>query len=232
MILVLAGTSEGRKAAAALEKEGLPLIASTATEYGGELLRREFKGDITSRQLDLGAMLELIINKNITRLIDATHPYATEVTATAVEACRLSGISYERLERAASDPEELAGVIEAGSIEEAARLALAYKGNIFLTTGSSKLEQYTAIIDPSRLIVRILPVIASLEKCLSLKIPPANIIAMQGPFDEETNRALFRRYKAAAVITKESGPTGGTVEKIKAAHSLALPVILLTRPKP
>ncbi len=232
MILVLAGTSEGRKAAAALEKEGLQVIASTATDYGGELLRREFKGDITSRRLDLGAMLELIIDKNITRLVDATHPYATEVTATAIEACRLSGISYERLERAASDPEDLTGVIEAVSIEEAATLAASYSGNIFLTTGSSRLEQYTAIIDPFRLIVRILPVIASLEKCLSLKIPPANIIAMQGPFDEETNRALFKRYKAAAVITKESGPTGGTAEKIKAAHNLALPVILLTRPKP
>jgi len=232
MILVLAGTSEGRKIAAALEKEGLPVIASTATDYGGELLRRDFKGEITSRRLDLGAMLELIVSKSITRLVDATHPYATEVTATAIEACRLSGISYERLERAASDPEALTGVIEVGSIEEAATLAASYNGNIILTTGSSKLEEYTSIIDPCRLVVRILPVTASLEKCLSLKIPPANIIAMQGPFDEETNRALFRRYNPAVVITKESGPTGGTAEKVKAAHSLNIPVILLTRPKP
>jgi len=232
MILVLAGTSEGRKAAAALEKEGLPVIASTATDYGRELLRLDFKGEIISRRLDLEAMQKLIIEKGITRLLDATHPYATVATATAVEACRLSGISYERLERAASEPEALTGVIEAGSIEEAATTAASYSGSIFLTTGSSRLEHYTAIIDPSRLVVRILPVAASLEKCLSLKIPPANIIAMQGPFDEETNRALFKRYKAAAVITKESGPTGGTAEKIKAAHSLNIPVILLTRPKP
>jgi len=232
MILVLAGTSEGRKAAAALEKEGLPVIASTATDYGRELLRLDFKGEIISRRLDLEAMQKLIIDKGITRLLDATHPYATVATATAVEACRLSGISYERLERAASEPEALTGVIEAGSIEEAATTAASYSGSIFLTTGSSRLEHYTAFIDPSRLVVRILPVAASLEKCLSLKIPPANIIAMQGPFDEETNRALFKRYKAAAVITKESGPTGGTAEKIKAAHSLNIPVILLTRPKP
>jgi precorrin-6A/cobalt-precorrin-6A reductase len=230
MILVLAGTSEGRKAAAALEKEGLPVIASTATDYGGELLRRDFKGEITSRRLDLGAMLELIVSKSITRLVDATHPYATEVTATAIEACRLSGISYERVERTASDPESLTGVIEAGSIEEAATLAASYSGNIFLTTGSSKLEEYTSIIDPWRLVVRILPVIASLEKCLSLNIPPANIIAMQGPFDEETNRALFKRYKAEVVVTKESGSTGGTAEKIKAAQVLGLPVILINRP--
>ncbi|MDW7729916.1 MAG: precorrin-6A reductase [Bacillota bacterium] len=231
MILVLAGTSEGRQAASTLERNGLAVIASTATTYGGELLRQEFRGEITARPLDLEAMLTLIKKKRISSVLDATHPYATEVTATAVEACRQAGIPYERMERAASDPETLEGVIEAGSIEEAAKLASAYSGNIFLTTGSSKLAQYTAVIDPSRLVVRILPVIASLEKCLAQQIPPANIIAMHGPFSEELNRTLFTRYEAAAIITKESGHTGGTFEKIKAAHFLNIPVILLARPK-
>ena len=53
---------------------------------------------------------------------------------------------------------------------------------------------------------------------------------MQGPFDEETNRLLFKRYNAALVIAKESGPTGGTADKIRAARNLNIPIILIDHP--
>ena len=230
MILVLAGTSEGREAAAALEKEGHKVMAATATAYGGELLRKDFQGEISTKPLDRGAMTELIDQQGITKIVDATHPFAEEVSKNAREACRQAGIEYERLEREGSDLETGKGVISARDTEEAVQIASGHKGNIFLTVGSSKLEHYTRSLDSERLIVRILPVKASLEKCLDLGIPPKNIIAMQGPFDEEINRLLFRRYRAGLVITKDSGPTGGVAEKINAARALDIPVILISRP--
>ena len=230
MILVLAGTSEGRSAAVALERENHPVIAATATGYGGELLRAEFKGEISTRPLNLEEMIELITARQVSRVIDATHPFAVEVSANAREACRRSGIVYERLEREVTKIEETSGVINATDIEEAVTIAATYEGVIFLTVGSSKLEEYTAALGTERLVVRILPVEASLNKCLDLGISPKNIIAMQGPFDEETNRLLFKRYHAALIITKESGPTGGTADKIRAARNLNIPIILIDRP--
>ena len=231
MILVLAGTSEGRQAAIDLEKEGLKVMAATATTYGGELLQKDFQGEISTRPLDLEAMMELINLKGVIKVIDATHPFAEEVSKNAREACRLAGIEYERLEREGSDIKTGGGVLFARDTEEAVQLASGYKGNIFLTVGSSKLEYYTRSLDPDRLIVRILPVKASLEKCLDLGIPPKNIIAMQGPFDEEINKLLFRRYQAVLIITKDSGPAGGVAEKITAARALNIPVILISRPQ-
>ena len=231
MILVLAGTSEGRQAAIDLEKEGLKVMAATATTYGGELLQKDFQGEISTRPLDLEAMMELINLKGVIKVIDATHPFAEEVSKNAREACRLAGIEYERLEREGSDIKTGGGVLFARDTEEAVQLASGYKGNIFLTVGSSKLEHYTRSLDPDRLIVRILPVKASLEKCLDLGIPPKNIIAMQGPFDEEINKLLFRRYQAVLIITKDSGPAGGVAEKITAARALNIPVILISRPQ-
>ncbi len=230
MILVLAGTSEGRQATLALEKEGSEVMAATATAYGGELLEKDFHGEISTRPLDLEAMTELIRRRGIRKIVDATHPFAEEVSNNAREACRLTGIEYERLEREVSNVETVRGVIKARDVEEAVQLASGHPGSIFLTVGSSKLEHYTRSLNPERLIVRILPVLSSLEKCLELDIPPKNIIAMQGPFDQEINKLLFQRYEAALIISKDSGPAGGTAEKISAAQSLSIPIILISRP--
>ena len=234
MILVLAGTSEGRETAVSLEKEGKAVMASTATVYGGELLAKEFQGDITTRPLNPAEMLQLIKDKQISKVVDATHPFAVQVSRNAREACRQSGTLYERLERNTEMVPEGEGVIRARDLEEAVQLAAGAagtEGNVFITTGSSKLEQYTAVLDPENLVARILPVRDSLDKCLSLGISPKNIIAMQGPFDEQLNRLLFRRYNAKLVITKESGSTGGTIHKINAAAALRIPVILISRPQ-
>ena len=230
MILVLAGTSEGRLAAASLEKEGFEVIASTATAYGGELLAKDFHGEITARPLSFAEMVSLITDKKIDKVIDATHPFAVEVSNNVREACRLKGVTYERLERDEEIFAEEEGLFRARDVEEAVQLAADVEGSIFLTTGSSKLESYTAGLDAERLVVRILPVKESLEKCLSLGISPRNIIAMQGPFDEELNRCLFKHYRASLVITKDSGRAGGTREKIDAARGLGIPVILISRP--
>ncbi len=231
MILVLAGTSEGRQSAIDLEKESRKVMAATATAYGGELLEKDFQGEISTRPLGLEAMTELINRKDVIKVIDATHPFAEEVSKNAREACRLAGIEYERLEREGSHVEAGGGVIAARDMEEAVQIASGHAGNIFLTVGSSKLEHYTRSLDPEKLIVRILPVKASLEKCLKLGIPPKNIIAMQGPFDEEINKLLFRGYQAGLVITKDSGTAGGVAEKITAARALNIPVILIARPQ-
>ncbi len=234
MILVLAGTSEGRLAAASLEKEGLEVIASTATTYGGELLAKDFKGEITARPLSFAEMVQLITDKKIDKVIDATHPFAVEVSNNIREACRIKSVTYERLEREGEEFSEDEGIVKARDVEEAVQLAAEreskIRGTIFLATGSSKLEYYIASLNPEKLVVRILPVKKSLEKCLELGISPQNIIAMQGPFNEEINRCLFKRYGVALVITKDSGPAGGVKEKIDAAKGLDIPVILIERP--
>ena len=237
MILVLAGTTEGRKIAAALEKEGHRVIASTATAYGGELLGRTFGGEIISRPLNSTELLRLIKTKKINRVIDATHPYALEISSNARQACLKATVPYERIERATvsnldADNEM---IIEVDSFEAAAELASTFTendGKIFLAIGSNKLHCFSARIDPYRLVARILPVPDSIAKCLALNIQPANIIAMQGPFDEELNKLLLCRYNTLVLVTKESGMAGGTAEKISAAQSLSIPIILITRPKP
>ena len=53
---------------------------------------------------------------------------------------------------------------------------------------------------------------------------------MQGTFSKEFNISLMKEYSVSAIITKESGESGGAEEKINAALELNIPVILVTRP--
>lgn len=230
MILVLAGTTEGRETVAAQEIAGEQVIATTATEYGGELLRKTFKGEIISRPLESSELEKLIRERAIKKVVDATHPYAEQISINARRACLSTKVPYERIERDLVRYAEDEHIIEVGGYNEAVEAAVSYAGTIFLTIGSNKVQLFSESIDPSRLVVRILPLRESLDKCLSHGILPANIIAMQGPFNEEINRILFRRYKAVVVVSKESGSAGGTEEKIKAASALKIPLILINRP--
>ena len=60
---------------------------------------------------------------------------------------------------------------------------------------------------------------------------PKEIVALQGPFSEELNIALYRQYGADVVVTKNSGEIGGTDTKLTAARKLGLPVVMIDRPK-
>jgi precorrin-6A/cobalt-precorrin-6A reductase len=230
MILVLAGTGEGRLTARLLEEAGYEVLATAATGYGGRLLRESIKGKISSRPLDLDLMMEMIAMEKVSLLIDATHPFAVEASSNACQACRQQGIPYLRLERKSCSKELGGGVIWARDIKEAAEKAKKSTGVIFLTTGSTHLRKYVSLLGAKRLVVRVLPLPESLQTCLELGIAPQNIIAMQGPLGVELNRAMFRQYRAAVMVTKESGVAGGTKEKVEAARGLGIPAIVIARP--
>jgi len=86
-------------------------------------------------------------------------------------------------------------------------------------------------INPSVLFARVLPSLDSIQKCLDLGLKQENIIAMQGTFSKNFNKALMEEYNISLIITKESGETGGTPSKINAALELGINIVLVTRPK-
>ena len=73
--------------------------------------------------------------------------------------------------------------------------------------------------------------IFSITKTQDTGVPAANIVAMQGTYSKEFNMAIMKEYNIKAIITKESGESGGAENKINAALELGIPVVLITRPK-
>jgi len=231
-VIVMAGTEDARRIISRLS--GMPWVEVTATattEHGSDLAEKSGASRTVTGALDSDGLRELMADLDACILIDATHPFAAQATANALRACRETGTFYVRFERPEVIPD---GVIRVGSFREAGEVASSLIGDgevVMHLAGVSTLGDVLRSLEPERVAVRVLPSTSSIEKCLQLGVPASHIIAMQGRFSAEMNLAILREYCAGAVITKESGETGGLPEKVEAASELGIPVILVERPE-
>lgn len=218
---VFAGTTEGRLICEYLSQKNLGCTAFAATPLGAELLPKNT--DVRCGRLDRNGIESSI--KGFDMVIDATHPYAKEVTENIKAACDALGVKYIRLLR---DEEVSKNALYFGNIDEAAEYLSDKEGSIFVSTGSKEAQKYTAIPDyEDRVTVRVLDTGEPEEKCRSLGFK--NIISARGPFSCEDNIKHFKgcRY----LVTKSSGKAGGFAEKIEAAQKLGMEVLVIKRPE-
>lgn len=89
-ILLYAGTTEGRKLASYLGRRGVRLHVCVATAYGESLLPEEKNITVTHDRMDSGQMGEFMRVFEPDYVIDATHPYAKEVTKNLKSACEVN----------------------------------------------------------------------------------------------------------------------------------------------
>lgn len=229
-ILLFGGTSEGRLIAEWLSARGsCDVVASSLTEYGA-LLVDELPNvtSLAGRMVpdDMRALMEA---GGFACVVDATHPYAVDVSASIAECAAACGLPRYRVSREGEPKGPWTGVDTA---QEAAELVAARPGNVLLTTGSRDLSHYVRAMPDfaDRLYVRILPVEASLASAAALGIPTDHIIAMQGPFSKELNCALIRESAIDVLVTKASGAAGGFWEKAEAAQECGIELIVIHRP--
>ncbi len=234
MILIFSGTTEGRKLAEILTEQGAPCTVSTATEYGGELMEPDRAREnltIHTGRLDLSQMYNLMRKGGFVCVVDATHPFAKEVSQLIRSAAGQAGIPYYRLRRRTFMGTEDVHMVD--SLKEAAEfLRKETVGNILVTTGSKEISDFTRHFpNKDRLYARILPLPESLAACKEAGIRPDHLLAMQGPFSQEMNEAVMRQIKAEALLTKESGQEGGLKEKLSAARALNLVTVIIRNPE-
>ncbi|SDJ81265.1 precorrin-6A reductase [Natronincola ferrireducens] len=229
MILALCGTSEGRELVAKLLEKQLKVLTTVTTGYGAKLLREGMGVEVLEGRLDKEKMKALVNNKGLEYIVDITHPYAENISRLAIEVAKEEKIHYLRYERKATSSEDK-HILLAKDFDEAAKLAKSFRGNIFLTVGSNHIPTFLREVDVNRLVARVLPLSTIVQACEDQGFTPDNLIAMKGPFNEEMNKQMFETYRAAVIVTKDSGKAGGTEEKIAAAKTLNLPVILVKKP--
>src|SRR5262249_14286083 len=152
-------------------------------------------------------------------IVDATHPYAEQISRQLIELSDGLTIPYIRYERPTSQVSEEVRVCS--NPEEAATLARRIGKRIFLATGSKDVERFVSLEpqDECQWFIRIVPDRGNLEAVLEAGIPRDRICAMQGPFSQAFNEALWRDWKIDCVVTKESGDAGGFEQKINAART-------------
>ena len=144
MIWVIAGTLDGRTLAVEIQKRtGEDVLVTVVSQYGAELAAH--KGiTVHTGRLDQEAMQDLIKKHNVRLLIDASHPYAAIVTATAQDAAKAEGIPFVRFERKEvplPDYDKLHIVVdEVEAANLAGKLAKENNSHVYLTTGSKTMH--------------------------------------------------------------------------------------------
>ena len=231
MILVLAGTQDGREIAAGLREAGYEVIASVVSEYGRELVAQSGV-PVQAAAMNEQELQQFVIQHGIRLMIDATHPYAVNVSRNARQVSANLHIPCLRYERPDSALPIYAKLVLAPDMQRAAEMAVGLGKTVFLTTGSHSLPLFRAAAAgrDCRLIARVLPQPEVIADCIANGFSPADIIAAQGPFSQELNRELFRAYGADVMVTKNSGAIGGTDAKIAAAIELGLIIVVVQRP--
>ena len=232
-VFLFAGTTEGRRLAKRLGAADIPVMVSVATEYGALVLEEAGLG--ASVTVLRGRMTEEEMTEKLREtapfiVVDATHPYALAASENIRNAAEKAGVPCLRLKRRTKD----APSQKVFMFQELEKLIAALKkttGNILLTTGVNTLKDFADEELKSRLFVRVLPGTESLTACEEAGIRGRQIIAMQGPFTQEMNRATIHSYEIRHLVTKQSGRSGGFEEKIFAAQETETAVYILGAPE-
>lgn len=234
LLLLIAGTTEGRELFNRLKGTGVKMAVSFLTDYGIDLLMsaNDSNTELLKGPLDKQRLINLIQGKKITKIIDASHPFAVEISKNAMEAARDRGVDYLRFERPPSILPEHPLIKRVRGFQEAAEEAVRYGKAIFLTIGVRNLEPFVSQAKKHgiEVIARILPMESSLKICREKGLKPSQIIALQGSGSRELNKELLKSFCAGVLVTKDSGTAGGAAAKIEAAVDLNIPVIFIERP--
>lgn len=233
-ILIFSGTTEGRRITEFLDGRNVKVYVSTATEYGKECAGEHENAEVFFGRMDQKQMAEMIKEKQINLVIDATHPFAQLVTGEIKKACEISGSQYLRCLREAigAVPDEENRVIWVQSVEDAVEYLQNTEGKILITTGSKELMKYTKLANyKERCFARVLSTEQAVKESVTLGFEGKHLIAMQGPFSKEMNVATIHQTGAKYFVTKESGKAGGFGEKVQAVKETGSILVVVGRPK-
>jgi len=233
MILLLGGTKDARELVAAINAvfPRTMLVATAVSSYGAALLREQGGCVVLQGAMDCTALTSFIREKEVRAVVDATHPYAIQVTEEAYLAASETGVTYLRYERPSANIPAGDGVYYVSDFTAAAESAARLGRVIFLTIGSRRLQEFLLALPlEKKVVARVLPEEESIRQCREQGLSPTEIVALQGPVSQALNAALFTAYGAEVVVAKDSGETGGTKEKVAAAKACKIPIILVRRP--
>ena len=235
-ILIFAGTTEGRKLSEYLAEAEINHTICVATEYGEIVLRQHPFVKVHQGRMNQEQIERFLSNGKFDVVVDATHPFAKEITYNIQAALKEMGqigisIPYLRLKRDGITEREN-GITYFETNEECVKALEDTEGNILLATGSKELYKYCVSEGiRHRLYVRVLPSVESLSLCIEQGIYGKQVIAMQGPFTTEMNEAIIRQYEIAYLVTKESGVSGGYQEKLNAAKRTGTKIFVIGCPE-
>jgi precorrin-6A/cobalt-precorrin-6A reductase len=221
-VLILGGTADANRLAAALANDSR---IDAVLSYAGRT-ENPTPPPISWRLGGFGGIDGLVAYlraENIARVIDATHPFAAQISAHAIAACATAGVPLLALERPPWQRAPLDHWIEVDDLAAAAEALGTAPRRVFLGIGRQYLQTFAAHSQHAYLVRLVDPPRAPLP------LRDAEVIVARGPFDRAGDLAMLSSYRAEIVVARNAGGNSASA-KIEAARDLALPVVMVRRP--
>jgi precorrin-6A/cobalt-precorrin-6A reductase len=223
-ILILGGTTEARQLAGRLAgRPELDIVLSLAGRTVDPV-----RQPVPVRSGGFGGAEGLARHleaEDIELLVDATHPYAAQISKNAAVAASSTGVPLIALRRPAWQPVEGDRWTEVEDAEAAVAALGAAPRRVFLALGRQEIGAFETASQHDYLIRSVDPVEPPLG------VPSAEYILARGPFSEAAELVLLEEHRIDAIVAKNSGGSA-TYGKIAAARTLGIEVFLFRRPEP
>jgi precorrin-6A/cobalt-precorrin-6A reductase len=221
-ILILGGTTEARGLAERLAVR--PDLDITLSLAGRTIAPVALPVPVRSGGFGGAAGLaDYLLREQVDALIDATHPYASVISANAATAARSAGVPLVALRRPPWRQIDGDRWMPVSNVTAAVAALGGSPRRVFVALGRNELAPFRAAPQHYYLIRSVDPVEPS------LLLPQADYITGRGPFSEADDRALLKAHRIEVIVAKNSGGAA-TYGKIAAARALGLEVIILRRP--
>ncbi|NES77824.1 MULTISPECIES: cobalt-precorrin-6A reductase [unclassified Okeania] len=221
-VLILGGTGNGWKLAAlATTIPGLEVINSLAGRTRQPSIK--FTHTRIGSFGGVPGLTEYLQAQQIDLLIDATHPFAVQISWNAAIATSELNIPHLMLISPPWEKTEGDRWVEVENKQTVIEILPKLAQRVFLSIGRQELASYAHLqnlwflmrtIDPPK---------------LNTLLPPGKLLTKRGPFSLLEERSLLQKYKIEAIVSKNSGGDA-TYAKIIAARELGIPVVMIQRP--
>lgn len=226
MLWLIGGTSDSRTLAQALDRAGLPWIATVVNPAAARLYDG-LNGVVRSGAFAPADLMPWLADRAIRGIIDASHPFATEISQQAIAAAALRSIPYLRFERPAIPLESPA--LRLPNLAAALCDRFLRDRLVLFTLGVKALPQILPWRDRvAALWVRVLP--ESVAQAIALGFDRSEVIGQRLPVDPTQERADWQNRAIEVVVTKAAGAAGGLDLKQALAKELGVQLLVIDRP--
>lgn len=229
-IWLIGGTQESAELAKALADLDLPCLITVVTEparllYPTEPTLRIQVGCLSPAQIE-----PFLYQHQISCILDASHPFAVEISQLAITAAVQHQIPYLRYERPLVKQQGEATIEYFDCFETLLNSDRLTDQQVLLTVGYRSLPLFQSWQSRATLFARILPSAIALQTALTAGFTPDRLIALRPPISAALETALWQQWQITAVVTKASGTAGGEQIKQQVAAALGVSLIVIDRP--
>ncbi len=234
-IWLIGGTQESAELARELAQRRISYVVSVTTESARSLYPDVTLGIVWVDRLTTESLPQFLQQYNIGAVLDASHPFAVEISRVAIATCAQWRIPYLRYERPVHEGkgrgQKAEGELTFPSFDALLTSNVLVGQRALLTTGYRSLELFKSWQEQAVLFTRILPSVTALEAAIAAGFTPDRIIALRPPISADLERALWQQWQINMVVTKASGTAGGENVKRQVAAELGVQLVIIARPE-